>query len=898
MDERTVEFAAKDAGLRDDVNLLGRLVGEMLSEQGGEALFARVEKVRAAAIARREGSDKNGLERELTGLTPAEASELVRAFSAYFQVVNLAERVHRIRRRRDYERESKAPQPEGLEDSLLKLRDMNFDAASVQTLLNDLRIDPVFTAHPTEATRRTVLEKQQRLAQALIERLDPALTPREKHSLLERMRTEITSTWQTEEHPEARMTVANEREHVLFYLTDILYRVLPVFYERLGEALAHIGINVEPADLPVIVRFGSWVGGDMDGNPNVTAATMRETLRDHRQRVLILYRRDLESLYRGLSQSSERIGFDDAVIARADDYAQRFPEIERKIPARHTDMPYRRLLAHVRARVAASATGQPGAYANADGLLDDLRLIRASLLHHLGRHAGLFALDRLIRKVETFGFHLATLDIRQDALVHRKAVGRLLDDAGWVGKSAAERTAALRAGVEKRAEADEISTPVLKVFQTLREARDEYGPRAIGPYIISMAQGADDVFGVLWLAEQAGLRDDDRRIPLDVAPLFETVADLRGAADVMQGLFEDPAYRAHLKARGDHQIIMVGYSDSNKDGGLAAARWALYQAQTRLAEVCAQAGVALTIFHGRGGTTSRGGGRTHRAVLASPAGTVQDRLRVTEQGEIINAKYGLRGIALRTLEQSAGAVLLATAKERAGTKRPDGADAMMDVLAPASRKAFRALVYDSPDFVEYFRSATPIDVIERMKIGSRPASRRGQSGVEDLRAIPWVFSWTQSRQIITGWYGLGTGLAAAAEAHGEELLCKLAREWRFFDALLDDAEMVLAKSDMPIAERYAALAGPKLAHHFAAIREEYDRTVEWIMRLRGQNQLLDGDPTLQRSIRLRNPYVDPMSLLQVDLLARWREQDRPDGVLLDALFATVNGIAQGLQNTG
>ncbi|MGH8225747.1 MAG: phosphoenolpyruvate carboxylase, partial [Gammaproteobacteria bacterium] len=390
----------------------------------------------------------------------------------------------------------------------------------------------------------------------------------------------------------------------------------------------------------------------------------------------------------------------------------------------------------------------------------------------------------------------------------------------------------------------------------------------------------------------------DGRIPLDVAPLFETVADLRNAAEVMQSLFEDSAYRAHLEARGNRQIIMVGYSDSNKDGGLVAARWALYQAQTSLAEVCAQAGVSLTIFHGRGGSTSRGGGRTHRAVLASPAGTVQDRLRVTEQGEIINAKYGLRGIALRTLEQSAGAVLLATANERAGVARPDGADAVMDVLAAASRKAFRALVYDSADFTEYFRSATPIDVIERMKIGSRPASRRSKSGVEDLRAIPWVFSWTQSRQIITGWYGLGSGLAAAAETHGEELLCKLAREWRFFDTLLDDAEMVLAKSDMPIAERYAALAGPKLAHHFAAIREEYDRTIEWIMRLRGQHQLLDGDPTLQRSIRLRNPYVDPMSLLQVDLLARWREQDRPDDILLDALFATINGIAQGLQNTG
>jgi len=898
MDERAIEFTPRDTGLRDDVNLLGRLVGEMLVEQGGETLFERVEAVRAAAIRRREHGDEAGLERELAGLEPARASELVRAFSAYFQVVNLAERVHRIRRRRDYERESAEPQPEGLEDSLRKLHTLGCSRARIRQLLDGLSIEPVFTAHPTEATRRTLLEKQQRLARALIERLDPGLTPREDRARIERMRNEITSAWQTEEYPEARMTVANEREHVLFYLTDVLYRVLPVFYERLEEALADSGIDVEHAALPVVVRFGSWVGGDMDGNPNVTAETMRETLADHRRSILALYRRELEALYRQLSQSLERTGFDAAVLERVDTYAGRFPDAEEAIPARHAAMPYRRLLAHMHARLAAVEAGRPGAYAGPDAFLEDLGLIRTSMRRHLGGHAGLFALERLVRKAETFGFHLATLDVRQDALVHRRAIGQLLDDDGWERKTPGERAGILRGAAEAQAEPDEGSAPVLAVFHAIREGRERYGPRAVGPYIISMAKGADDVLGVLWLAGEAGLRDADGHIPLDVAPLFETVDDLRNAADVMQGLFDDPVYRAHLAARGDRQTIMVGYSDSNKDGGLAAARWALYRAQARLAEVCEAAGVALTIFHGRGGTTSRGGGRTHRAVLASPAGTVQDRLRMTEQGEIINAKYGLRGIALRTLEQSAGAVLLATASERAGAQRPRGADDAMDVLAPASRRAFRALVYESPDFVDYFRTATPIDVIERMKIGSRPASRRSKAGVEDLRAIPWVFSWTQSRQIITGWYGLGTGLAAAADAHGEKLLKRLAKEWRFFDALLDDAEMVLAKADMPIAERYAALAGPQLAHHFAAIREEFDRTVEWILRLRGHRQLLDGDPVLQRSIRLRNPYVDPMSLLQVDLLQRWREQGRPDGVLLDALLATVNGIAQGLQNTG
>ena len=895
--EREVEFAAKDEGLRDDVNLLGRLVGEVLVEQEGSELFGRVEAVRAAAIGRREQGNGDLLECELAGLDPTQASELVRAFSAYFQVVNLAERVHRIRRRRDYERQSGEPQPGGLEYSLRKILEEGCDTGRISGLLEGLRIEPVFTAHPTESTRRTLLEKQQRLARALIERLDPGLTPRENHVRVELIRNEITSAWQTEEYPEARMTVANEREHVLFYLTDVLYRVLPAFYERLGEALAHIGMGAEKEALPTVVRFGSWVGGDMDGNPNVTAATLRETLRDHRRRVLDLYRRDLELLYRQLSQSCGRIGFDMAVLEQLDRYDRQFPEAGKSIPARHSEMPYRRLLVHVLGRLSALEDGEPGAYATPDALLGDLGLIQSSLRHHKGRNAGLFALDRFVRKVETFGFHLATLDIRQGAQVHRRAIGQLLGDAAWETRPAAERTAILRKRPEATAAPDQSSAPVLDVFRAIREGRERYGAGAIGPYIISMARGADDVLGLLWLARLAGLAEDGQ-VPLDVAPLFETVEDLRNAADVMQELFGDPGYRAHLSARGDCQTIMVGYSDSNKDGGLAAARWALYQAQSCLAETCSRAGVGLTIFHGRGGSVSRGGGKMHRAVLASPAGTVQDRLRVTEQGEMINAKYGLRGIALRTLEQTAGAVLRATAGECAGAERPEGADAVMEMLAVASRKAFRALVYDSSDFIGYFRGATPIDVIERMRIGSRPASRQGKAGIGDLRALPWVFSWTQSRQIISGWYGLGTGLAAAAEAHGEAVLVRLVREWRFLDTLLDDAEMVLAKTDIPIAARYAALAGPGLAHHFEAIREEYERTVEWVLRLRGHRQLLDGDPTLQRSIRLRNPYVDPMSLIQVELLQRWRGQGRPDGELLDALFATVNGIARGLQNTG
>jgi phosphoenolpyruvate carboxylase len=706
-----------------------------------------------------------------------------------------------------------------------------------------------------------------------------------------------------------RPTVADEREHVLFYLTDLLYRVVPPFYEALEEALATV-YGEAATDLPPLsadlLRFASWVGGDMDGNPNVTADTVRGTLRRHRQLILGLYRRELDQLYRRLSQSRSRAGFTGELLDRigSDPHHDRVLE---EVPARHREMPYRVLLTLMHRRLGRTVDDRDGGYANAGELRADLELIVRSLEAHRGEHAGLFNVRRAIRRVDTFGFHLATLDVRQDAAVHRRVVGRLLGEDGWQELDADRRADRLRRELGTAepggdGATDDETTATLEVFRAVGDCLERYGRRAIGPYVISMARGVDDVLSVLYLARRAGLAEDHGTVPIDVAPLFETVPDLDAAGDVLGRLLADPVYRRHLHARGDRQMVMIGYSDSNKDGGLAASRWALYRGQRALVAAVGGTGVALTLFHGRGGTISRGGGKTGRAIAATPRGALAGRLRVTEQGEMIHAKYGLRGIALRTLEQTATAVALATASPPGGGAAEDPRHGkwqkVMVEIAAASRDAYRYLVYETPEFLDYFRNATPIDAIERMPIGSRPASRRSRQGLDNLRAIPWVFAWTQSRHVLPGWYGLGTGLERAVERFGRDSVAEMAAEWPFLRALLEDAEMVLAKADLGIAERYAALAGAAGEAIFPLVREEHERTVARVLDLHGRDQLLDAEPVLQRAIRLRNPYVDPMSLLQVDLLRRWRATGREDEDLFRALLATLRGIARGLQNTG
>ncbi|MDH3612919.1 MAG: phosphoenolpyruvate carboxylase [Gammaproteobacteria bacterium] len=900
-----ITFEDKDQALRDDVRTLGAMVGDLIREQGGEDLFEFVENARRRSIRRREENERPGEELAalVENLDPDLALQVIRSFSTYFQMVNTAEKVHRIRRRREYLREVGHYQPGGFEDTLVKLKASGMTIDELQDLIDTLQIEPVFTAHPTEPTRRTILRKEQNIVRYLVELLNPRMTAQEKHAAREHIRLLITTGWQTDEHPSEQMTVADELEHILFFVTDVLYRATPPFYEDIALALTRIyGDEAERLKIPVLVRYASWVGGDMDGNPNVSAKTIRESLARQRSLILNLYFNECASVSAKLSQSSERASFSEVIDAKIEEYRGVFQNAYHALPARHRNMPYRVFLRLVQQRLQSTYDDDIFPYEKVAQFRSDIQLIADSLEANKGTHAGLFAVRRLLRRVDTFGFHLLTLDVRQDAEIHRRIIGECLGEDDWDEWTAEDRADRIVEAIQSREGIpSSISTKARKtisVFQAIAFCKRKYGPNAIGPFIVSMTQGADDILSVLLLSQWSELHNRHGDVPLDIAPLLETVADLESGREILKSLLSTTLYRDHLDRRKNRQTVMIGYSDSNKDGGLASARWALQNAQVTLVDAVESEGVELTLFHGRGGTISRGGSKTHAAVLGAPPGTVNGRLRVTEQGEIINEKYGLRGIALRTLEQVAGSVALATAMPRhRGNDMPEWHD-MMDVIAKESRRAYRKLVYETPNFYQYFRKATPIDLIERMRIGSRPSSRRSNSGIEDLRAIPWVFAWTQSRCMLPGWYGLGTGIAKAAQRFEDQEFRNMFSEWYFMRALTADAEMVLAKSDLGVAKLYSKLAGDLHKDFFKIIENEYELTCDLILDYSDHYDLLEGDITLQRAIMLRNPYVDPMSLIQIDLLARWRESDYEDAALFDALLASVNGIAQGLQNTG
>jgi len=897
--DRSARLAA-DAPLRENVRRVGATVGEMLAEQQGAAFLDGVETVRTTAIRRREGTaGTEELSALLSGLAVVQAEWLTRAFSTYFQAVNIAERVHRIRRRRDYERAGAAAQPDSLLDALGQLKTAGVSARELLLWLSRLDVEPVFTAHPTEAVRGSILEKEQQIVRCLVNEFDPSLTPPERAADWGRLRMALTASWQTRETATVRPTVQDECEHVGFYLTGSIYNIVPAFYEAFEDAIRSVyGTEVE---LPRVLRFGSWVGGDMDGNPNVGADTIAATLRTQRAQILERYAAEITELAGSLSQTADRVEIAGELVRRIASYKALLPEAAGDIRPRHEDMPYRVFLSLIRARLRATAREADGAYESADAFRSDIELIAESLLAGKGLHAGWYAVRRLLWRVRSFGFHLARLDCRQDSRVHAKAIAALIDDPAWPdldGEAQAERIRP-HAGHKQvfRKSEDATAKRVTAVFATLAESIDRYGPDAVGLYIISMAQRAADVLAVLALARHGGLVDRRGQVPLDIAPLFETVDDLKQGPDTLKALFADPVYRAHLSARGDKQAVMLGYSDSGKDGGTVASRWGLQRAQVELLDVAQAAGIKLAFFHGRGGSASRGGGKIVPALMASPRGSIAGSLRVTEQGEVIHRKYGIRALALRSLEQMVGATLRASLRPRTPEPREAAWREAMALVSAHSRDAYRGFV-DAPDFVDYFRSATPIDVIEKMTLGSRPSRRGTMVGVESLRAIPWVFAWTQCRAVLTAWYGLGSGLERAAAELGEARLFEMARDWAFFRVLLDDTDMVLAKCDLDIAERFSKLSGPLHAAFFPLVVAEYERTRHWVLRLRGEDSLLASEPKLAESIRLRNPYIDPISFLQVDLLARWRASGSGDEALLHALVATVNGVAQGLQNTG
>jgi len=816
-------------------------------------------------------------------------------------MVNMAEKVHRIRRRREYLIDTTKHQPFGFLDTLQRLKNAGHSAEDVASVLGHLSIEPVFTAHPSEATRRTLLRKQQSIARHLVQMLDPYMTPNELDATEGQIRLEMTTGWQTAEYPSERR-LSDDAEHILFFVTDVLYRMIPPFYEVLENAFGEIyddaGARVQ---VPLLVRFSSWVGGDMDGNPTVTAKSMRETLGRQRSLILDLYYRECGELSRHLSQTEGRCAIAEEIFDRIDQYTGHFPKSAHSVPARHSKMPYRKLLRLIQARLQATYDDTAFPYESPDEFIADIELIASSLRSSKGRNAGLFAVKRLLRRARTFGFHLATLDVRQNALVHRCVVGEALQEPNWLEQSSESRTRRIKDAIERR------ESPVgalgsqgrrcLSVFQAIAHSRRRYGPRGIGSYIVRMAHGPDDVLSVLMLARWGHLGPKRGAVPLDIAPLFETAEELANAATIMERLLGDEYYREHLRARGDQQMIVLGYSGGNLDGDVVSARWNLDRAQRALAAAMQRFDVELTLVHGRGGPLSRSGGRTQQALDALPPEALPQRLCMTEQGEAINAKYGLRGIAMRGLEQLVSSMLSIKANPSEHPRRDETWYPIMTAMAAGSSHAYRELVFESPRFEDYFRAATPIDVIELLEVGPSPESA-STSPIEGLHENAWSLAWTQSRCLLPGWFGFGSGVAAARNRFGDEALNQMYRDWPFFQAVVADAELALAKADLSIAEHYSELAGDDHAHFFPRIREEYQRSVDAVLFLTGQEAVLDMSYTLSRSIKLRNPYVDPMSFLQVHLLKRWRSSGRREDEVLQALSASVKGIAHAMQDAG
>jgi phosphoenolpyruvate carboxylase len=916
MARKDISFTAKDAALREDVHTLGGLVGEMLRDQGGDGFFDEVEGDRQVAIRRRDGDSDAAVQLVVRAdsRSPAQAAELIRAFTTWFQVVNMAEKVHRVRRRRQYLNDSSTHQPGGLVECFHKLRSIGYSLERVLELLGRLSIEPVFTAHPTESTRRTLLRQQQRIARLLMTRLDASLTPVERRTTLERVRSELTTGWQTADNSREKLTIADEREHVLFFLVEVVYDVIPVFYEGIEEALVVVyGDEARNATVPEMLHFGSWVGGDMDGLPDVHAKTIRESCARHHALIVNRYFLEAQRLAEKLSQSDRRTpAIPKALYDRIEHYKSVVPAARASTPSGHDEMPYRVLLSQVAERLRATYDHRSGQYERVEQLIDDLNIIAHSLEANAGRYAGLFRVRRFLRRVRTFGLHLATLDVRQNAEVHRQIVGRALDEPNWDTRPAAERTERLRDALARDESPPEVleaaGKRALWVFEAMDYCRHRYGQAAVGSYVVSMARDIDDVLSVLLLARWAGLVDNGTgQVVLDVAPLFESVAALDAAGSTLGRLLADPIYRDHLAARGNRQVVMIGYADSNKESGIASSRWLLRKAQEAMLAACEAAGVRLLVFHGRGGSISRGGSRTEAVVSSLPSAVASGQLRVTEQGETINDRYGLEPIALRTFEQGLNTLALAVAGECRETVRP-GWEGALQLLSEASRAHYRGFVHDDPGFFEFFQAVTPVDVIERMQIGSRPLVRGGGTGVDTIRAVPWMFAWSQSRHMLPGWFGAGTGLAAVIDRFGQDIVGEMYRDWPFFEGLVDDVEMRLARADMDIAWHYERLYPGNVERYSEPIRQEYDLSRRLVLQLKGCSRLLDAEPTLQRSIWLRNPYVDPIHLMQVRLLHRWREagspndkgrsKDDPDRHLFPALVASVNGIAHGLQGTG
>jgi phosphoenolpyruvate carboxylase len=900
-----------------DEALLTDVLREVIAMGEGEDAVRLLDDAVALGQAARFGDEQaaDRLAELVAGLTLEETEVLVRSLTRWFQLVNLAEDNERVRRLRARDAsDPERPRAGSLRHVVSALHDAGASADELAAVLNNAELRLVMTAHPTEARRRTTIDKLGRVFSVLRELDERSYAP--AADARRRLLGTVQELWGSDDLRAAELTVADEVRGGLVHFASTLADTVPRIYRDLEEAVAEFYPETEdhPPAVPPLLSFGSWIGGDRDGNPFVTPETTVAALELMREQCLRLLEARLEQLAGRLSLSDRLTGPAPGLAPILAAGSERFPELAQRLAGLNPEEPYRRALTFMRERIRATQARDPGAYAEPQELLDDLRTVEASLCVGQGALTAGSDLRDVIRQVEVFGFHFARLDIREHARVHRRAMaeiyGALRVCADYEALPEAERIALLQAQIAERRPLiptdidgfSEATQNTIRTFRILRATLAGANRGSIQTYIISGSEGPADVLEVLLFMKEASLcRAGGELAQLRVVPLFETGATLEAAPAAMERLLTMPVYREALRAVGDEQEIMIGYSDSNKDVGYLASAWAAYTAQVRLAEVLTRHGVSWCFFHGRGGAVGRGGGPTNGAILSLPPGTVRGRLKMTEQGEVLTAKYAVPEIAHRELELAASATL-ATGRSRPHHESERFARLLAEMAAD-SAVVYRAIVHDNPDFVTFFETVTPVHEISRLRLGSRPARRTSARGIDDLRAIPWVFSWTQSRIVLPAWLGLGTALCHARERHGLELLRRMAAEWPFFTSVLSNAEMGCAKADLGIARRYVELWDDVDAREriWAPLQDELERTIEELVLIGGGERLLDTEPVLQASIDRRNPFVDPLSFVQVELMRRLRRE--PDaGDARDQLgrvsLLTINGIASGLRNTG
>jgi phosphoenolpyruvate carboxylase len=950
----------KDVPLRHDIRTLGDTLGRAILLHDGSQVFDTEEMLRLNCKRLRDCAERlaYATEPEYTQLKSAiivldkkirdivehcdldTAIDVIRAFTVYFHLVNTAEQHHRIRRRHVYEIADNRVAQRGSLAALVELFQQNsLDAATMQVLLNQLSIELVFTAHPTEATRRSLIIKSRRLAELLEAHDHEIKMPQRQRANWQReLESTVDLLWRTDSVLHVRLEPLDEIKMGLYYLEEILYNVVPQLYEELEQRL-HTLYPDEKIIVPPFLRLGSWIGGDQDGNPNVKPETLLQALRLQRARVIEQYRSSIEALAQEYSQSLKYCTVSKALEQSIAYDAHCMPDYDRELGPQTAQEPYRRKLSFMWKRLGATLTAHSGNdekgdhffYNQADELLVDLQLVRESLLADGEQDLTPGRLAKLIRQVQVFGFHYAALDVRQHSERHASALAELLQVTGLLqgdyrSLDEAERVLVLedllrdpRILPRHKVNLSAETTHILATFDAIVRAREEFGSNAITCYIISMARTLSDLLEVLFFCKEAGIPD------LPIVPLFETIDDLRSCTTVLENAFKHPIYREHVETCHSQQQIMLGYSDSSKDGGILTSSWELYQVQSRLTNLGTRSSIGITIFHGRGGAVGRGGGPIYEAILGQPPGSVNGRIRITEQGEMLSFKYGIPAIALRNLELVVAGVIQSSLPEEKlkntelSVQAPERWSEVMDRLSASAYARYRRLIYDNPDFLRFFEQATPILELGWLNIGSRPARRSKGHSIEELRAIPWVFAWMQSRYVLPSWYGVGGALEEyVSEEEGRlEDLQRMYHTWPFLRAFLDNLQMTLSKADMHIAQYYTSLVDDEILRQRLSheILEEYERTRDILLMIVGGNALLDATPVLQRSIRLRNPYVDPLSYFQVMLLRKLRalggpllldepnlqsasEQEQERAHLTYAVLLTINGIAAGLRNTG